>query len=76
MRAAKEILSRAELEESRTPVRIKANEAQALLDSFQEVKLLAPPTDCLSPIEEILIKKGCQKQSILDLLQRLQGSPQ
>ena len=38
MRAAKEILSRAELEESRTPVRIKANEAQALLDSFQEVK--------------------------------------
>ena len=61
MRAAKEILSRAELEESRTPVRIKANEAQALLDSFQEVKLLAPPTDCLSPIEEILIKKGLSK---------------
>ena len=61
MRAAKEILSKAELEESRTPVRIKANEAQALLDSFQEVKLLAPPTDCLSPIEEILIKKGLSK---------------
>ena len=61
MRAAKEILGRAELEEGRTPVRIKADEAQAMLDSFQEVKLLAPPTDCLSPIEEILIKKGLSK---------------
>ena len=61
MRAAKEILSKAELEEGRTPVRIKADEAQAMLDSFQEVKLLGPPTDCLSPIEEILIKKGLSK---------------
>ena len=61
MRAAKEILGKAELEEGRTPVRIKAEEAQAMLDSFQEVKLLAPPTDCLSPIEEILIKKGLSK---------------
>lgn len=61
MRAAKEILGKSELEEGRTPVRIKADEAQAMLDSFQEVKLLAPPTDCLSPIEEILIKKGLSK---------------
>ncbi len=61
MRAAKEILGKAELEEGRTPVRVKADEAQAMLDSFQEVKLLAPPTDCLSPIEEILIKKGLSK---------------
>ena len=61
MRAAKEILGKAELEEGRTPVRVKADEAQAMLDSFQEVKLLAPPTDCLSPIEEILIKRGLSK---------------
>ena len=61
MRAAKEILGKAELDEGRTPVRIKADDAQALLDSLQEVKLLAPPIDCLSPIEEILIKKGLSK---------------
>ena len=61
MRAAREILEKAELEEGRTPVRIKPDEAQAMLDSFQKVKLLAPPTDCLSPIEEILIKKGLSK---------------
>jgi len=29
--------------------------------TFQEVKLLNPPTDCLSPIEEMLIKKGLSK---------------
>ena len=61
MRAAREILEKAELEEGRTPVRIKPDEAQAMIDTFQKVKLLAPPTDCLSPIEEILIKKGLSK---------------
>lgn len=29
--------------------------------TFQPVKLLNPPTDCLSPIEEMLIKKGLSK---------------
>ena len=61
MRAAREILKKAGLEESRQPRRIKAEEAQAVLDSFQKVKLLNPPTDCLSPIEDLLIKKGLSK---------------
>jgi len=61
MRAAREILGKSELEESRQPRRIRAEEAQRVLDSFQEVKLLNPPTDCLSPIEDLLIKKGLAK---------------
>ena len=61
MRAAREILAKSGLEESRQPRRIKAGEAQAVLDSFQKVKLLNPPTDCLSPIEDLLIKKGLSK---------------
>ena len=61
MRAAREILELSELDEGRTPVRVKADEAQAMVDAFQKVKLLAPPTDCLSPIEELLIKKGLSK---------------
>ena len=61
MRAAREILELAELDEGRTPVRVKADEAQGMIEAFQKVKLLAPPTDCLSPIEEILIKKGLSK---------------
>ncbi|HJO42393.1 MAG TPA: DNA topoisomerase VI subunit B [Candidatus Thalassarchaeaceae archaeon] len=61
VRAAKEILQAAGLEEGRTPVRVKADEAQSMVEAFQGVKLLAPPTDCLSPIEEMLIKKGLSK---------------
>jgi DNA topoisomerase-6 subunit B len=61
MRAAREILKKSGLEESRQPRRIKAEEAHTVLDSFQKVKLLNPPTDCLSPIEDLLIKKGLSK---------------
>ena len=61
MRAAREILEKAGLEESRQPRRIRAEDAQLIVDSFQKVKVLNPPTDCLSPIEDLLIKKGLSK---------------
>jgi DNA topoisomerase-6 subunit B len=60
-RAAKEILAMAEVEEGRTPKRIKAEEAKTMITAFQTVKLLKPPMDCLSPIEDLLIKKGLSK---------------
>ena len=60
-RAAKEILGIADIEEGRTPKRIKAEEAKAMITAFQTVKLLKPPMDCLSPIEDLLIKKGLSK---------------
>lgn len=59
--AAKRILEKADLDESRQPRRIKSHDAQALVDCFQKVKLINPPTDCLSPIEDLLIKKGLSK---------------
>ena len=61
MRAAREILEKAGLDESRQPRRIRAEEGQLIVDSFQKVKVLNPPTDCLSPIEDLLIKKGLSK---------------
>ncbi len=60
-RAAKEILEMAEVEESRTPKRIKSEEAKEMISAFKTVKLLKPPMDCLSPIEDLLIKKGLSK---------------
>tara|TARA_B100000575_G_C23136876_1_gene660646 strand:+ start:617 stop:2770 length:2154 start_codon:yes stop_codon:yes gene_type:complete len=60
-RAAKEILRMAEVEEGRTPKRIKPEEAKEMIVAFQTVKLLKPPMDCLSPIEDLLIKKGLSK---------------
>tara|TARA_B100002052_G_scaffold31237_1_gene24156 strand:+ start:703 stop:2757 length:2055 start_codon:yes stop_codon:yes gene_type:complete len=60
-RAAKEILGMADIDEGRTPKRIKPEEAKAMITAFQTVKLLKPPMDCLSPIEDLLIKKGLSK---------------
>ena len=40
------------------PQELSLSEARRILDAFKMVKLMAPPTDCLSPIGEILIKKG------------------
>ena len=61
MRASREILQQAGLDESRTPRRIRSEEAHEIVSAFRKVKLLAPPTDCLSPIEDLLIKKGLSK---------------
>jgi len=68
-RAAKELCEVSELEEKLKPKTLKPQQVRALLEAFQgerlmkgkPVKLLNPPTSCLSPIEELLIKKGLSK---------------
>jgi len=68
-RAAKELCAAAELDVGVKPKNIKPDGIRALLEAFQgermfsgkPVKLLNPPTNCLSPIEEMLIKKGLSK---------------
>ncbi len=69
MRAAKELCEAAELDVSTKPKSMKPDDVRAMLEAFQGerdvggkvVKLLSPPTNCLSPIEEMLIKKGLSK---------------
>ena len=69
MRAAKELCDAAELEITMKPKSLKPDHVRALLEAFQgermindkRIKLLSPPTTCLSPIEEMLIKKGLSK---------------
>ena len=68
-RAAKELCSAAELDVKVKPKQMTPDQIRALLEAFQgermfngkPVKLLNPPTNCLSPIEEMLIKKGLSK---------------
>lgn len=69
VRAAKELLAAAEVEEKTKPPSMAPEQIRALLEAFQgdrlfqgkQIKLLNPPTNCLSPIEELLIKKGLSK---------------
>jgi len=68
-RASKELLAAAEIQEKAKPKSLKAEQLRTLIEVFQgerhlngkPVKLLNPPTNCLSPIQELLIKKGLSK---------------
>src|SRR2546425_1533364 len=57
-RVAKEICDAAGLDPDKKPKSLVLEEAKALHDAMQSAKLMSPPTDCLSPIGERLIKRG------------------
>jgi DNA topoisomerase-6 subunit B len=57
-RVAKEICDTAGLDPETKPRSLGLEQAKALHEAMQGAKLMSPPTDCLSPIGERLIKKG------------------
>ena len=57
---AKEISQKSGLH-NREPQRLKFEDAQKLLSELKAAKLPNPDTECLSPIEDLLIKKGLSK---------------
>ncbi|MCK5037470.1 MAG: DNA topoisomerase VI subunit B [Thermoplasmata archaeon] len=57
-RVAKEILEKAGVREKKSPKTLSIQEAKAVVRAIEEVKIMAPNTDCLSPIGPTLIKKG------------------
>ncbi len=57
-RVAKEICEAANVPENRSPKRMSLEEAAAVLKGIGAVKIMAPKTDCLTPIGETLIRKG------------------
>jgi DNA topoisomerase-6 subunit B len=63
-RLAKEICERAGLSMEANPAKLGLEEQKRLLAAIGAVKIMAPPTDCLSPIGANLIKKGLR--NVLD----------
>ncbi|HII39900.1 MAG TPA: DNA topoisomerase VI subunit B [Thermoplasmata archaeon] len=57
-RVAKEICDAAGIDPDTKPKSLGLEQAKALHEAMQGAKLMSPPTDCLSPIGERLIKKG------------------
>jgi len=57
-RVAREICDRAGIPQDLKPKEMTLEEAKAILSAISKVKIMAPPTDCLSPIGERLIRKG------------------
>jgi DNA topoisomerase-6 subunit B len=60
--SAEEILKIARIEKNKKPLEVNHEELERLHKAMQVVKLIAPPTDCLSPLGEELIVKGLKKE--------------
>ncbi len=63
-RLAKEICEKAALSMEVNPAKLGLDDQKRLLAAIAAVKIMAPPTDCLSPIGANLIKKGLR--NVLD----------
>jgi len=61
-KVALEICKGAKVSEKAHPARIAREEAAALHASIQQAKIMAPSTDCISPIGEDLIQSGLKKE--------------
>ncbi|AIZ56664.1 type 2 DNA topoisomerase 6 subunit B [Candidatus Methanoplasma termitum] len=57
-RIADEILTKAGVDPSMKPSALSRDQCKAILSAITQVKIMAPQTDCLSPIGDTLIKKG------------------
>ena len=60
--SAKKLLAAAKVENI-APAELSRDEARRILEAFQTVRIMAPPTDCLSPIGEQLVRRGLKKET-------------
>src|SRR3990167_1403700 len=72
---AKEICSKAKLKTDDKPKKLDNKQIELLFKSLQEVKIMAPPADCLSPITAELLEKGLRKEINADFYITSSRSP-
>lgn len=60
--SAEQICKLAKIEFNKKPVNLTSEESDRLHKAMQMVKLIAPPTNCLSPLHENLITEGLKKE--------------
>ena len=65
---AEEICKLSDLDTEREPADLSHEEARRLLAALKQVKVKSPPTDCLSPIGEDLIRAGLSKEYRVDFI--------
>ncbi len=67
-KTAKEICAKAGIDPDVNPSDLSRDQAKRLLEAFKTVKIIAPSTECLSPITEELIRKGLDKEYDVDFI--------
>ncbi|NJD78288.1 MAG: DNA topoisomerase VI subunit B [Candidatus Methanoperedens sp.] len=66
---AKDISKKSGIDPEKDPKTVALDEAKRLHEAFRKAKIQAPPTDCLSPITEELIRKGLKKEHTIDFIE-------
>ncbi|HLC58205.1 MAG TPA: DNA topoisomerase VI subunit B, partial [Candidatus Nanoarchaeia archaeon] len=72
---AKEICENSNLDPTSRPERIAREEADALYKAINAIKIMAPPTDCLSPITAEAIEQGLKKEVAADFYTAITRPP-
>jgi DNA topoisomerase-6 subunit B len=67
-KTAKGICYKAGIDPDVNPNDLSRDQAKRLLEAFKTVKIIAPSTECLSPITEELIRKGLEKEYDVDFI--------
>ncbi len=65
---AQELCSISGLDGERQPQSLDLSEAKRLLAAFKKIRVKSPPTDCLSPIGEDLMRAGLEKEYRVDFV--------
>jgi len=72
---ANEVCAIAKVDAKVSPRSVTREEAERLHGAMQQVKLQAPPTDCLSPIGEKAIEEGLKKELSPEFVKAVTRSP-
>jgi len=72
---AKEVCAEARLDPKAKPRKLRREDGEKLLAAFKKVRIMAPPTDCLSPITAELLEKGVKKEVNAEFYTSLTRAP-
>lgn len=72
---AKEICSNARMQTKDKPQKFGRDQVEALIKGIKDTKIMAPPTDCLSPIGAELLEKGLKKEINAEFFTAVTRSP-
>lgn len=59
---ANEVCDEAKISPKTKPKKVSRQQAEDIMQAFKKVKIMSPPTDCISPIGEELLLKGLKKE--------------
>ncbi len=72
---ADEICTKAEIDPKISPRRVDDKDVIKMMDAIKEIKLMNPPTDCLSPLGVELIESGIKKELNPEFVAAITRSP-